>query len=302
MNFNRFPSSVDQSIERSTPCLFRLFLVGLSLMETVILAVVIFVLIGISELNDTIEVTEVLMPLINSPLLQGFCLLFVIIDVISFLRSVYYMLNRKFRGILSVYHLAIIVINIIIVLWVIGLVCFMPRGKRCTVEEMAENYTKYHKEMASLNEYLQSVCKDSSMLVIERDKTGMMTVRTCHNHTHRGYTYKYTDRPDYKTLDSVLQICGLTKSNYIEICNKMRSANVIGVAFDSGCPGNWWSEQGNINMLYRYAGYTPFRYFFINNSNSSECDARSSGVLLNDSVMVDYDKSLFGLGFASRPE
>lgn len=302
MNFSRFQSSVDHSIERSTPCLFRLFLIGLSLMELVALAIIFIVLIIISDQNDTIEVAEVLMPLLYSPLLQGFCLLLVIIDIISILRSTYYLLNHKFRGILSIYHLAIIVINLIIVLWTIGLVCFMPRGKRCSVEEMAENYTKYHKEMASLNAYLRSVCTDSCMLIIEPDKTGMITVHTRNNHAHGRYTYKCTDKPDYTTLDSVMQNCGLTKSNYIEICNKMRAANVIGVAFANAYTDAWWSERSNIKMLYRYAGYTPFRYFYINRSDSTEYNEWSSAVLLNDTVMVDYDKNLFGIGFASRSE
>lgn len=158
---------------------------------------------------------------------------------------------------------------------------------------MEANYIEYHEEMSALMDYIRANSKDSSSLIIEKDHNGIISINTHFKHLNGDYTYK--GNPDSTEVENVMRVCGLSKRHFDEIIKKMNSANAEGISV--GYVRDDWSDYDNI--LYRHAGSSSFRYYFLPEDDESNHGMEESpnNVRINDSVVIVAKASIFGHAF-----
>lgn len=256
-------------------CILRGIILLWSLVEVAALAIIICILVEATAEHDPIAARNILM-LFTIPVLA---LPILFIAVMAFFRAAISITQYK-----SWYGYAVMATLSVITIWTVGLICLLPEGKECSVTEMTDNYEKHHQDMSAITDYVQTHWRTNSSIRIERSRTGEISIATHCDGIH-GY-YKY-DKPDSTQIDLVMQVCGLTRHDYSQIRKLMQAANVIGVEIDKrekrvkdlNC------LTCDVIFLYRYAGFNPYRYYFINKDEESD-DQGTVSVRLNDSVVA----------------
>lgn len=269
--------------------LLNMLLSGLEIVSLLIIALLLLIL---TYCNDTISIGNVIVLfLLNLVLIPA---LFIVVT--AFIRA----LVRR-----TLYSYIVLVAIYVMTVWAVVIILLTPKGQMCTIPEMSQNYSMHHKEMQALIDYIQSNWKDGSRILIDMSESRFdTTVEIITKHKNINGKYSYTDDPNYCKIDSVMQVCGLTKTDYDTIRKMMQTANIKGIEIDrtgerrtSETSGTYWIEECPVSILYRYAGTFSFYYCYIDKNNQYVKTDPHHHVMLNDSIMAVTEAYMYGASF-----
>lgn len=292
MGKRRYNIQISQHVCHVTRNIWRVLKKFLSLLlsglEVASLLIIALLLVALTNCKDTISM-EFVIVFFSLSLVLIPALIFVVVALVRALvrRTLYSYIVLTTIGVMTV--------------WAVILVLLTPKGQKCTIQEMSQNYSNHHQEMQALIDYIQSNLKDDSRILIDTYESRFDTtveIKTRHKNINGKYSYK--DHPNYSKIDSVMQVCGLTKTDYDTIRKMMQTANIKGIEIDrtgeektSATSGTYWIKECPVSILYRYAGIGKFYYCYINKNNQYVKTDPDHNVMINDSVMAVTEAGMF---------